>query len=267
MKKQKMPFWICYFLCTIALIISLYKITVKQIHYKLTSLEEEELRSKTVITEVDDKQNAEDFFKEKVGENYDYYINIPFLNTDFGSLISENSDTVAWLEVKNTNINYPVVQASDNDYYLTHSFDKSYNEAGWVFLDFRNHLDNLLKNTIIYGHGMNNGTIFGSLKEVVTESWLTNLDNHIIRLSTPKENYTWQIFSVYTIEEENYYIKTAFKDNTDYEDFLTTLQERSIYDFQTTLDSADNILTLSSCYNDYLRVVIHARLLKKQTRD
>ena len=67
-------------------------------------------------------------------------------------LLKENQETVSWITVNGTNINYPVVQHSDNEYYLNHSFDGSENSAGWIFLDYRNNIENTEKNTIIYGH-------------------------------------------------------------------------------------------------------------------
>ena len=66
-----------------------------------------------------------------------------------------------------TNINYPVVQTNDNEYYLGRAFDKSKNDAGWVFMDYRNDVNNLSDNTIIYGHGRLDKTVFGSLKNAL----------------------------------------------------------------------------------------------------
>lgn len=86
------------------------------------------------------------------------------INVDFNELKKFNSNTKGWIQVNGTNINYPFVQAKDNKFYLTHSFDKSYNSAGWVFLDYRNNINELSKNTIIYAHGRLDTTMFGSLK-------------------------------------------------------------------------------------------------------
>ena len=89
---------------------------------------------------------------EEVKSDYWYYIRFPLIQVDFNELIKKNSDTVAWIQVNNTNINYPVVKANDNDYYLNRSYDKKSNEAGWVFMDFRNSGTLNDKNTIIYAH-------------------------------------------------------------------------------------------------------------------
>ena len=178
-----------------------------------------------------------------------------------------NEDIIGWIKVDNTNINYPYVQTSDNKYYLNHSYDKSYNDAGWVFMDYRNNsnLDN--KNTILYAHSRLDKTMFGSLSKVFRREWHTNKDNHIINISTPTENSLWQIFSVYKIEAESYYITTDFDDDNEYLEFLNTLKSRSKHNFNVTMNSNDSIITLSTCYSDTERTVVHAKKIKKSTRD
>ena len=193
------------------------------------------------------------------------YINVPYLNVDFSTLQKINPDVVGWLKVENTNVNYPVVKSSDNSYYLTHDFNKNKNSAGWIFLDYRNDLNNLRKNSIIYGHNMLNKTMFGSIPDnVLSTSWLSNPNNHLIKLSTPNSNMVWKIFSVYTVEPESYYIKTLFN-NIEYEQFINTIKSRSIYNFNEEVTINDYILTLSTCDNSgKKRVVIHAKLIKSQ---
>lgn len=77
----------------------------------------------------------------KYSNDYFYYMSLPFLSVGFDELNAKNSDTVAWLKVAGTKVNYPVVQTNNNDYYLTHAFDKTVNEAGWLFADYRSNLD------------------------------------------------------------------------------------------------------------------------------
>ncbi len=199
--------------------------------------------------------------------DYWYYINMPLISVNFNELKKKNSDTVAWIKVEGTNINYPVVQTKDNDYYLTHAFDKSTNSAGWVFSDYRNRWPYKNENTIIYGHGRLNGTVFGSLKNVLNSKWQKNKDNYIVKLSTPNENSLWQVFSVYTIDPENYYLKTNFTNKEQYQEFLNVLKDRSVFSFNTTVDSLDKMLTLSTCTPDNQgRIVLHAKLIKTSAR-
>ena len=107
---------------------------------------------------------------------------LKFIDVDINKLKTFNLDTIGFIKVMGTNINYPFVQSTDNDYYLNRSYDKTYNNAGWIFLDYRNNEFND-KNTIIYGHGRINGTMFGSLKDTLKSSWQNNKDNYIIKIS------------------------------------------------------------------------------------
>ena len=200
-------------------------------------------------------------------DSYWDYQNIPFLQVDFNELLQDNDDTVGWIQVIGTNIDYPIVQAKDNEFYLDHSFDKSYNQAGWIFSDFRNNLDNLNHNTIIYGHARLDNTMFGSLKDILNDNWFHEKDNHIIKVSTPMHNMIFQIFSVYVIPKESYYITSAFHSDTAFLEFLNTITDRSIIDFSTTTNIRDRILTLSTCKDNLgNRLVLHAKLIKKETR-
>lgn len=219
------------------------------------------------INEVKDNENTEIINEPKdIESDYWYYIKFPLIDVDFTELKKKNNDTVGWINVNNTNINYPFVQTNDNSYYLTHSFDKTYNEAGWVFLDYRNHSNFSDKNTIIYAHSRLDKTMFGSLSKVLKEDWYKNKDNHIIRISTETENTLWQIFSVYVIKTESYYITTSFSTDSEYQSFLDTIKSRSKYNFDANLSTNDNILTLSTCYSDTEKTVVHAKLIKREKK-
>ena len=221
------------------------------------------------IEEVPDSDNTEIIEqKEDIPEDNPYwdYIKMNLISVNFDDLLKINNETKGWIQVNGTNINYPFVQTSNNDYYLTHSYDKSYNQAGWVFMDYRNDTESLDKNTILYAHGMNNKTMFGSLRNILNSSWYNNTNNHIIKLSTPTENTLWQVFSVYHIETTNDYIQTEFTSDEEYQTFLDTLKGRSAVTFDTSLNTTDKILTLSTCYNKTDKVVMHAKLIKREAR-
>lgn len=188
------------------------------------------------------------------------------IDVDFNSLKSLNSDTVGWLKVNGTNINYPFVQSDDNEYYLTHSYEKKYNKAGWIFLDYRNQFNNLDKNTIIYAHGRLNNTMFGSLRNIINSNWYDNPNNHIIRISTEYQNTLWQVFSVYKINTNSDYLKISFVDTIEFEDFANMLINRSELDFKTRINKDDKILTLSTCYDNTEKVVMHAKLIKMESK-
>ena len=221
------------------------------------------------IEEVPDSDNTEIIEqKEDIPEDNPYwdYIKMNLISVNFDDLLKINNETKGWIQVNGTNINYPFVQTSNNDYYLTHSYDKSYNQAGWVFMDYRNDTISYDKNTILYAHGMNNKTMFGSLRNILNSSWYNNTNNHIIKLSTPTENTLWQVFSVYHIETTNDYIQTEFTSDEEYQSFLDMLKGRSAVTFDTSLNTTDKILTLSTCYNKTDKVVMHAKLIKREAR-
>lgn len=181
---------------------------------------------------------------------------------DFKKLKSENSDVVAYIKVNNTNIEYPIVKTSNNNFYLNHSFDKSKNSRGWIFADYKNKFDNTDKNIVIYGHNMRDESMFGSLKNILNEEWYNNAENKNITFLTEKENYIYKVFSIYKIESEDYYIKTNFKNDEDYEKFLNTIKNRSIKNFDINLNINDKIITLSTCANNNkYRIVLHAKKL------
>lgn len=181
----------------------------------------------------------------------------------FADLLKINNETVGWLKVNNTNINYPVTRHKDNDYYLNYSFYKKKNSHGWIFMDYRNNIDALDKNTIIYGHRNNKGIMFATLKNVLDKKWYTNKSNQIITFNTLNADMKWQIFSIYTLKNTNDYLITTFTSNDTYNTFLNKMKKRSIYDFGVDVGVDDNILTLSTCYNNAeYRLVVHAKLIK-----
>ena len=179
---------------------------------------------------------------------------------DFEKLKEKNSDIVAWLKVKGTNIETTVVKSTNNDYYLTHNFNKEYNSAGWIFADYKNKVDGTDKNLVIYGHNMRDDSMFGSLKWVINEDWYNNEDNKYITLITENETQVYEVFSVYQIEKEDYYIQTNFNTEKEFNTFAQTIKKRSKKDFNVDVNKEDNILTLSTCANNNkYRVVLHAK--------
>lgn len=181
---------------------------------------------------------------------------------DFGKLKEINKDTVGWIKVNGTDIEYAVVKAEDNSYYLDHNFENKYNKAGWIFADYKNKLDGTDKNIIIYGHNRRDGSMFASLKNILKEEWYLNEENRKITFITEKEKSVYEVFSIYQIEAEDYYITTNFK-NEEFLEYIKIVKDRSIKDFDIEVSETDNILTLSTCgnNNDY-RIVLHARKVK-----
>ena len=180
----------------------------------------------------------------------------------FEKLKEINNDTVGWLTVNNTKIDYPVVQSTDNDYYLYRDYYKNKNRHGWIYMDYRNNIEDLSDNTIIFGHNLANQKMFGTLRYVTNPSWYKKSSNQIITFNTTKANMKWQIISIYKIPVTNDYLIANFASSEDKLNFLDMITQRSIYDFNATYDENTKIITLSTCSNGSKdRLVVHAKLI------
>lgn len=267
MKKQKLGF--CFF--TIFIIIlnfSLLSLISWGIDNKKNALLEDKILDMTEIKETDNQEGEEIYNAPEEKDNpYWDYIKMNLINVDFTELKKTNSDVLGWIQVNGTNINYPIVQTNNNKYYLTHSIDKTYTDAGWVFMDYRNDINTDIKNMIIYAHARKNTTMFGSLKNILKNDWYYDINNHVIKISTEKENTLWQVFSIYKIPTTNDYIQTDFYSENEYNEFLQMLKNRSQFKFNTSLNANDRIVTLSTCYTNNQKVVLHAKLIKREKRD
>lgn len=221
--------------------------------YKRKQLEED---MKQYLREVPEEENENNDENKK--ENKKEKIS----KIDFDALKKRNKDVKGWLKVNGTNIDHPIVQAKDNDYYVHTTIDRKYNFGGWPFFDYRNEVDESDRNIIIYGHNMRNGTMFHDLRYVFDKKWYGKKENQIITLYTPTENKKYKIFSMYKVPSEEYYITTYFSDS-EFKDFLKKIHSRSRIDFEQGIEGVEQILTLSTCdYNLKHRIVIHAAEIK-----
>ena len=276
MKKRKIKIkWgnltilLIILICTAIFIISIANILKWTIDNKKTDKQTEIITNIKVIEEVNDDENTEIIEQPiTIDKNAPYwnFIKMNLIDADFNELKQINKEVQGWIQVNGTNINYPYVQASDNDFYLNHSFDKSSNGAGWIFMDYRNNSQEFDKNTIIYGHGRSNTSMFGTLKNILKSSWFKDSNNYVIKLATEQENSLWEVFSVYKIPTTSDYLQIKFSSNEEFQNFANKLIERSAYNFNTPVNSTDKIITLSTCWNDEEKVVMHAKLIKTQKK-
>lgn len=255
-------------ICCVGIGYSAYRIIEWQIDSINTAKQTGEIAENSETQELTDDENTEIIeAKEEPPESmYWKYVKMNLLDVDFSDLRKINSDTAGWISLGGTNINYPYVKTNNNEFYLKHSFDKSYNAAGWVFADYRNKNDGTDRNLILYAHGRNDGSMFGSLKNIMSSSWRNNSDNFIVRTANDHENALWQVFSVYRIPVTSDYIQTSFSSDAEYQKWLNMLKSRSVQDFHTSVSSSDHILTLSTCYNHTQRQVLHAKLIKRRAK-
>lgn len=216
---------------------------------KILTYISENKENEEILQEINNNVNIKNII---ANNNLDYDIN-------FQTLIEKNSDTVGFLKLPGTNIEYPVVQSDNNEFYLSHNFKKNINSAGWIFTDYRNKLDGTDKNIIIYGHNMRNGKMFSELKNYLNSNWYDQENHKKIYFITPNGANIYEIFSVYEIENEEYYLQTDFNSNQ-FNNYISTIKSRSKVDLNVTVNNDDSILTLSTCgsTNDY-RIVLHSK--------
>ena len=194
---------------------------------------------------------------------YKRYAKLNINSVSIKELRETNDQIVAWLTVDGTNINYPITKGTDNSFYLNHDINKSLKLSGWTFMDYRNANDLSDNNTIFYGHNLANKTAFGSLSNVFKDEWIENSNHYIVILNeTGKKVY--EVFSIYSIEPEAYYLQNNFDKDDDFGMFVNTLKNRSVHDFKVEVEKTDKIITLSTCTDDNKnRNVVHAKLIKK----
>lgn len=215
------------------------------------------------VTSIQEKVN--EAIKENdtslVEENDNYKIK----NNYIASLLTINKDIIGFLKVNNTNINYPVVQAEDNIYYLKKNLNNEDDINGWVYMDYRNSDKILNDNTIIYGHNMYySGVMFGTLHKVLYSNWYNNEDNLTIEFDTMYESMKWKIFSIYTIPKTSDYLQVSFETPEEKLAYIKMEKNRSIKNFNVEVTENDYLLTLSTCTGDNDRLVVHAKLIQEQ---
>jgi len=172
-----------------------------------------------------------------------------------------NDDVIGWIKISGTEIDYPVVAASDNEYYLTRDVEKQSSDYGAIFMDYRCATNS--KHMIIHGHNMKNGTMFGALHNYATkECYDAHRD---IKLKFGNTEHTYRIFATYTVDASNakYYAYTdhVFANDESFALTMNTLAEGSRHAVDTTVQPGDQVLTLSTCNRvDYSngREVVHA---------
>lgn len=186
----------------------------------------------------------------------------PPFDVDFAALQGVNPDVVGWIYIEALDgISYPVVQGEDNEEYLHTTYEKNYNFAGTIFIDYENSRDFSDCNTLVYGHNMKNGSMFGRLKNF-SEDQTTYEKSKYFWIFTPEKDYRYEIISAYTtgVNSDTY---TLFKGPGDeFQEYLDTIKGYSeIETDDTELTIKDRIVTLSTCTgNDATRYVVQGRL-------
>ncbi|MBP3702115.1 MAG: class B sortase [Lachnospiraceae bacterium] len=177
---------------------------------------------------------------------------------DFARLTSINSDVIGWIQIPGTKINYPIVQGSDNDYYLNHTVYGEENSGGAIFMDAAIEDGFEDKNAIIYGHNLKSGAMFSRLNRYARKSFWDA--NRYIYITTPVGMNVYEVFSAYqtTADADIYYY--GFGEDQYYQDYLDRITSYSIFNAGVAVGVDDTIITLSTCANDTTqRFIVHAK--------
>lgn len=198
---------------------------------------------------------------KKVSDKY------PFLDVDFTPLQKNNKEVVAWLKVGAVNIDMPITQTDNNEYYLDHDVDRKKNSLGWVFADTRSSLEYLGDNTVLYGHNLTNQQMFGSLKDLFKVDPEKVKQDEVIQFTTQTQKMVFEITSVYITDYEDWkYVQQGFKGEGTKKAFVKRMQDKNEVKAFTKKDLSekDQFLTFSTCYGaagTTDRLVVHARLV------
>lgn len=176
-------------------------------------------------------------------------------------LHEENEDVVGWIKFEQMDISYPIMQGEDNDYYLEHTYKGKENSSGSIFMEALNASDFTDAHTIIYGHNMKNGSMFGSLQDFKKQGHYE--ENTYFTIYTLEGAYRYQIFAYYDISMYGDVYQIHFKADDAFQSFIDTLISRSYYDTGVKPVKTDKIVTLSTCSTVGNRFVVNGVRVQK----
>lgn len=177
-------------------------------------------------------------------------------------LLERNEETIGWITIPNTPINYPLVQHEDNQYYLEYNSDNEPSAYGSIYVDYRNNKQLIDKNTLIYGHNMNNGTMFHELIKYKEQDFFKQ--HPYIYMSNLYETFTYEVFAVYVVDADVETVEVEYESDEAFMNYIQDCQARSIWPRSIELESTDQIITLVTCSyeTDNARTLVQAKLIK-----
>lgn len=202
--------------------------------------------------------------QEDGGENAPIDLN-RVLAIDFQSLKKKNPDIIAWLDIPGTGISYPVAKTGDNEFYITHGIYGGKSSSGAVFMDFRNKTDLSDGNTILFGHNMRNGSMFGGLRQFKSQSYRNS--RPYVDLYFPDGRVRFEIYSCYEESASGENFPTLFTGEDDRKAFVNAAAARSLYQTGVDPEESGHTLMLVTCTGKGYshRLVVHAAQIDDQT--
>ncbi len=189
------------------------------------------------------------------------------------TLLQLNPDTVGWITIANTKVDYPVVQSDDNAYYMDKGFDLQPSRAGSIFMDYRDvfgfDVDAQSDNIVLYGHNMANNTMFGSLRKY-RQDYSFYETSQYIEFSSNYDHYTYVIFALAITDGSGnatwrYWDMHEFANEAEFNDYVENAREKSLVDIDVDVQYGDQLLTLQTCYSDSdgTRFLVIARKMRE----
>ncbi len=194
--------------------------------------------------------------KVVIGED-EQEVEIPF-TYNHQALLNINSQGIGYIYIPSIDCRLPMVQGDDNDYYLTHTFNKEYSANGCLFEDYRINGGLSASQIIIYGHNMRNGAMFGKLKNYQDYSFWNNSGNDVLYIYTGNVIKEYKIFSCYISEAISDTYTFNFPTLESMRDYAVNMKAKSMYDTGVDVSTATQVITLSTCTNDgEQRFIVH----------
>lgn len=217
---------------------------------------------KNQVTVTDSQSDPTDQNDAETQDDSAFYIPEILINMD--SLLAINEDAIGWIQIPDTNIDYPVLQGKDNNQYLRTTITGEYNKAGCIFADSRSDQPFEAAATILYGHNLLNGKMFSNLMKYEEKSFWEEHPYVLIQSKNQDKVLVYEIYSCYRTSSNDTTYTFGLETETDsYEDYLNYTRNQALYDTGIIPESTDQIITLSTCTNqeDTERFVVQARLM------
>lgn len=262
-QKRSVPLIVVAVVLVIGMVIAGWQLISILLNYQRDRSAYDELAANAISSLADGDEDADDQTDDGTAATDTTDANTAPIIVDWDYLESINTDIVGWIYCPDTVINYPVVQASDNSYYLKHGFDKQSNTSGTLFADVSSVVGINMCNFIIYGHNMKDGSMFGTLEGYVDQSYYE--EHPIMYYLTPTATYRIDLIAAHIVEStlDNY--PGYFDSTSDYQTYLNQLTSASLFSTNATVSTDYQLITLSTCdysssYDDP-RFLVHGLLV------
>lgn len=183
------------------------------------------------------------------------------IEVDFEALRELNPEIIGWIYCEDTEINFPIAQTYDNDFYLDHAYDRSASGCGTIFADAANRRDFLDSNTILYGHHLQDGSMFATLEKWSEQDYF---DEHsIMWILTPEQDYRVELFSTYYISATSDAYAPIQGPSPQLDNYLAKAKELSVVNADVELDGQAKYVMLSTCAYVFTlaRSVLHGKMV------